>query len=107
MIDLREIRETIEDIKRDGTTIGAAEKLALLYIVEERLERDEARMDDGYAHAAAGSESVDVEPASDFLAACRGAPVDQVLYALDEHMEIIRVLYPREHDALLRKIKNL
>ena len=43
MIDLREIYDTIDDLRRDGTTIGQAEKLALLYIAADYMERETAR----------------------------------------------------------------
>jgi len=41
MIDLQEINETIDELKRNGSTVGAAEKLALLYIAREHMEREE------------------------------------------------------------------
>ena len=43
---------------------------------------------------------------SDFLAACDGVPVDAVLDVLDEHMEAIRVLYPKEFDEILQKLDD-
>lgn len=115
MIDLREIRETIDDIKRTGTTVGQAEKLALLYIVEERLSREEmpAQIAQNYAQAA-GLETdketdkrVDTRGTSEFLAACDGARIEDVLEVIDEHMEMIRVLYPKEFDMLVRRLKEL
>lgn len=112
MIDLQEIRETIDEIKRHGTTIGQAEKLALLYIAAEHMEREEAerrtRREDaqGYAQAAAPQNVVSVERRSDFLAACDGAPVADVLEVINEHMEAIRVLYPKEYAVVVEKISN-
>ena len=41
MIDLREIYETIDEIQRNGTTVGQAEKLALLYIAADYMEREQ------------------------------------------------------------------
>ena len=118
MINLREIRETIEDLKRDGTTVGAAEKLALLYIVEERLEREEGgqkpqQSAQNYALAAEPETREETDSrvrtrgTSDFLAACDGARIEDVLSVLDVHMEMIRVLYPKEYDILVRRLKEL
>jgi hypothetical protein len=112
MIDLQEIRETIDEIKRHGTTIGQAEKLALLYIAAEHMEREEEknrpRREDarGYAQDAAAQNVVSVEHKSDFLAACDGVPVADVLAVIDEHMEAIRVLYPKEHAVIIRRIEE-
>ncbi|MBP3647022.1 MAG: hypothetical protein J6K55_11445 [Clostridia bacterium] len=114
MIDLREIRETIDEIKRHGTTVGQAEKLALLYIAADHMEREEAErqnpenVERGYSQAAAPEpQVVSVEHRSDFLVACDGVPVEKILDVIDEHMEAIRVLYPKEYDAIVQKMSEI
>ena len=115
MIDLREIYETIDEIQRNGTTVGQAEKLALLYIAADYMEREQmAENAKGnarrrYSQAAApnrNADRVEVTPRSEFLEACNGAQIKDVLDVLDEHMEAIRVLYPREHKAVIERIKK-
>ena len=117
MIDLREIRETIDEIKRNGTTVGQAEKLALLYIAAQHMEQEEAermqrnpeKMERGYSRAAAPESRtayVQVEPRSRFLEACNGAKVTDVLGVMNEHMEAIMVLYPKEYEAIIARIKK-
>lgn len=107
MIDLREIRETIDDIRRHGTTIGQAEQLALLYIAADYMEREEGVQDEATQYSrTAAPERVSVEPKSDFLAACDGLDVQDVLDVLDEHMEAIRVLYPKEFAAVVRRLEE-
>lgn len=113
MIDLREIRETIDEIKRNGTTVGQAERLALLYIVQEHMEREEAErqnpenVERGYSQAAAPEpENVRIEHKSEFLAACDGSRIEDVLRILDEHMEAIMVLYPKEYKKIISMIEN-
>lgn len=115
MIDLREIYDTIDQIKRTGTTVGQAEKLALLYIAADHMEREEAGRwmpDDvaqGYSQAAKPDEKtgyVQIEPTSDFLEACNGARAEDVLRIVDEHMEAIAVLYPREYEKIINMIEN-
>lgn len=114
MIDLQEIEETIGELKRHGNSIQAAERLAMLYIARDYMlrENSEQTMQE-YAQAAAPV-SMDVTPVtastrrtSEFLTACDGAPVDGILDVLDEHMEVIRVLYPKEYDAIVEKIGEL
>lgn len=114
MIDLREIRETIDEIKRNGTTVGQAERLALLYIVREHMEREEAErqnpenVERGYSLTAAPEpQVVSIDHRSDFLTACDGARIDDVLNVMDEHMEAIRVLYPKEYEMIVNRIMNL
>ena len=115
MIDLREIRETIEEIRRNGTTVGQAEKLALLYIAADHMEREEAEreenatMERGYSRDAAPERVPDrimVDATSDFLRACNGAKIEDVLKVMDEHMQAISVLYPKEYNKILRSIKE-
>lgn len=107
MIDLREIRETIDDIRRHGTTIGQAEQLALLYIAADHMEREEGVQDEAARYSrAAAPERVSVEARSDFLAACDGLDVQDALEVLDEHMEAIRVLYPKEYAAVVRRLEG-
>lgn len=115
MIDLREIRETIDEIKQNGTTVGQAEKLALLYIVADHMEKEESakerkipeKVESGYSRAAAPEpKAVRIEHKSEFLAACDGSKIEDVLRVLDEHMEAIMVLYPKEHKKIIMMIEN-
>lgn len=116
MIDLQEIRDTIEEIKRTGTTVSQAEKLALLYMAADYMEREgrETPAPGAQIRAyAAADEPARETPAriktggtSAFLAACEGARVDDVMRIMDEHMEAIRVLYPKEHAAIIRRIEE-
>lgn len=112
MIDLREIDETIDELKRHGNSIQAAERLAMLYIARDYMIKENSAQMHEYAQAAA-PESMDITPAiistkrtSEFLAACDGAPLEWVLDVLDEHMEAIRILYPKEYDAIVRAIEE-
>ena len=115
MIDLRELNETIDDIKRKGGTVNDAIKLAMLYIAKEHMQREDgARMPaetaQNYAQAASMPEQKEITTStkrrrtSPFLEACEGVPVDDILDIVDEHMEAINLLYPKEYEAILRKL---
>lgn len=115
MIDLREIRDTIDEIRRHGTTVSQAEKLALLYIAADHMEREESaktqevpeKMENRYSQAAAPEpENVRIENKSEFLAACDGSRIEDVLRILNEHMEAIMVLYPKEYKKIISMIEN-
>ena len=117
MIDLREINETIDDIKRKGGTVNDAITLAMLYIAKDHMQHEDgARMhtetDQNYAQAAEMPKQKEIPTTtkkrrtSPCLTACEGVPVEDVLDIMDEHMEAIKVLYPKEYEAILRKLEN-
>lgn len=99
MIDLREVKNAIDELEHGETTLSNCSKLAVLYSVREHLEPTEepkAQKIEGYSFGS-----------SEFLTAVASAPIDGVLTILDEHMEAIQLLYPREYSAIISKIKNL
>ena len=110
MIDLREIDETIDELKRHGNSIQAAERLAMLYIARDYMSKENSAPMQEYAQAAAPvyiPERASTKRTSEFLTACDGAPIEGMLDVLDEHMEAIRLLYPREYDSIVKKIEEL
>lgn len=114
MIDLREIDETIDELKRHGNSIQAAERLAMLYIAREYMMREiDAQNVQGYSQAADKPVREDAPKViktggeSAFLAACDGARVEDVLMLMDEHMNAIKLLYPREYDTILRRLDGM
>lgn len=112
MIDLNEINETIDKLKREGTTIQAAERLAMLYIARDHMLREDAPADmaQGYARAASPTPikgtpiQLSDRATSEFIAACEGVMIEDVLDVMDRHMEAIAVLYPKEYEAILRQL---
>jgi hypothetical protein len=117
VIDLREIDETIDDIKRKGATINDAVTLAMMYIAREHMVREggerPAQMAQNYARAAEKPTEkemparINTRGTSRFLTACDGLPVDKVLSLMDEHLDVIRVLYPKEYDAIIKRLERM
>lgn len=116
MIDLREINETIDEIKRKGGTVNDAVTLAMLYIAREHMQNEDDKpmqIAQNYSYAAAPTPvmetpaRIETYGTSRFLAACDGLPVEGVLSIMDEHMDAIRVLYPKEYDAILRRLDKM
>lgn len=117
MIDLREINETIDDIKRKGGTVNDAITLAMLYIAKDHIQREDGmkmptETVQNYAQAAEMANPKEIPTTtkkhrtSPFLTACEGVPVEDVLDIMDEHMEAINLLYPKEYAAILSKLEN-
>lgn len=43
---------------------------------------------------------------SEFAAVARAAGMSRLLEVLDEHMECVKVLYPKEYAAVIRRLKD-
>lgn len=105
MLDMDEIKSEIARLENGNITFSTVEKLAMLYIVQERNsptpepEPIEIQQMPRYAYAAAPT-----APKSDFLEAVGKVPIEKALDVLDEHMEAIKLLYPKEYKAVINKI---
>lgn len=105
MIDLREINETIEDLRRDGTSIKDAERLGILYNLREHFMREEA---DAQTQIQAYSFAAEpAEPESEFQAACAGLSVAQVVDALEDTIQGLQIVAPKAYAAAIRRLKSI
>lgn len=100
MIDLQEIEDEIARLEHGKTTYSACEKLSILYAVQDRMKR-------GEEPAPVAQYSFAASPSSEFIEVASAAPIDGLLRVLDEHMESIQILYPKEYSEVLRRIKTL
>ncbi len=48
-----------------------------------------------------------IQSESEFMDICSQKDIKSVLGVLNEHFEAIKLLYPKEYDSVLEKIKNL
>lgn len=104
MADLREINREIERLEGLDTTYPSCERLAILYSVRDHLQAPEEN------HFADAGKMVPYsyadEPQSEFLAAALSIPQDKLMPILSEHFEAIRAVFPKEYDAVIRRIKR-
>ena len=104
-MDIAEVEREIRRCEADKTTWGNCEKLAILYTVKDhyadsdKMVEQPRRAMPQYSYAAA-------PPVSEFIGAAANAPPDAMLKVLDEHMEAIKTLYPKEYDAVVRKLRD-
>lgn len=96
MLSIEEVERTILELEKRDTTYATCERLAWLYIVHDHLAQ---RIVQEKARAA----DMDGSP---FLAACSGVEISEILRIVNEHMEAVRVIYPKEYSAVIEKIKN-
>lgn len=94
MIDIQEIQEEINRIEQEETSYQNCMKLSVLYSVLDHNSKPERFSDYSYG-------------SSEFLLSVQNAPIDEVLSILDEHMDAVRLLYPKEYNQLIEKIRVL
>ena len=96
-MDIQEINTEISRLENGPTTYSTCDKLATLYIVRDGMQTEEGRGRlEPYSFSAA--------PASEFEAAARAADPERMIRVLDKHMDAIKILYPKEYRAILRKL---
>lgn len=93
MLDMSEIDREIQILESKQASLPVIEKLAMLYIVKDHHEPQRKR--------------VSKRSGSEFFTAAISAPLDGLVEILDEHMEAIRLVYPKEYDSVMRRIREL
>ena len=101
MIDLDEIGREIDRLEHSETTYANCERLSVLYAVREQYGGAPKK------RAVAERYSLAAAPSSEFISAFKAAPIDQALMLIDEHMEHIQLLYPKEYRAIVRKLNEM
>ena len=93
-MSVEEVERTILELEKRDTTYATCERLAWLYIVHDhltqRIVQEKARVSE--------------MEGSPFLAACSGAEIAEILRVVNDHMEALRVIYPKEYEAVTKKI---
>lgn len=94
MIDMNAVNEEISRLEQDDLTYRIAEKLAVLYIIRKE----------------APSEAVSsrmIDESSEFISVAKTVPIEHFMKVIDEHMQAILTLYPKEYEYVLRKMKEV
>ena len=100
MIDLETIEREIDDLEHREASYRLCQRLSWLYSVRDHL-REKIYPPDGKAalkSALSGSE---------FLDAANGKPYEDVMRIIDEHLETIKLLYPKTFDGVVQRIREL
>ena len=85
-------------------------KLAAFYTILNNLypEKVEEPVDVGYSTMPSYDEYLpQIRSDSEFMNVCSQKEITAVVEVLDEHMEAIKLLYPKEYDSIIEKIKEL
>ena len=97
VIDLETIEREINQLEARGdTTYAVCERLSWLYIVRDHLRP-------------INEETCATQQltGSDFLEACSNVSYPMLMRILDEHMSAMRIVYEKEYENVMAKIREL
>lgn len=103
MIDYDEIDREIKRLEAGHTTYSSCEKLAVLYAVSNGRKSPDRAYDQSYSYAA---EEQKKPPLSDFATAAGSVSQERLIEILDEHMQAIQAIYPKEYSYIMAKLKE-
>ncbi len=110
-MDIDEINEHIRKLKCEETSWQSVNKLAALCTVRDELkDEDKAKMSDVTTRstpAPIAYSTAAEPPKSEFVEAASSVPFSGLMGVLDEHMNAIKLVYPKEYQLVLKKIKIL
>lgn len=99
MISLETIEREINELEARGeTTYSLCERLSWLYTVRDHLLKPVQPKE---------PEPTERLEGSDFLEASSGVDYADLMRVLDEHMEALKVVMPRQYDAVMERIRSL
>ena len=109
-MDIEEINDHIHKLKCGSTDWQSVEKLAALCTVRNELEdantpETQSQVFPTAAYPAAYSTAA--EPQSDFVEAASAVPFSGLMQVLDEHMDAIKLVYPKEYELVMQRIRLL
>jgi hypothetical protein len=110
-MDIVEINEHIRKLKCEETNWQSVEKLAALCTVRNELSEAESREN---SHAPQPEQVMQMEystrpqePQSEFVEAASAVPFSGLIRVLDEHMNAIKLVYPKEYEMVMQRIRLL
>lgn len=110
-MDLNEINAEIAKLEAGGTNYAVCEKLACLYTVRDGLqngrEPERASNIEEYSYSASNPRQIVAdELQTEFAQAAYSVPIDVFISVMDDHMEAIRAIYPKEYSAIVERLKS-
>lgn len=102
-MNISEIYSEIRRLEKADVTWNNIQRLAWLYTVHDHLDADDTVQ--VRAHTIA-TIMPDFE-GSEFLDAVSSVEIDPLMLLLDEHMQVIRALYPKEYTAIIERLHDM
>ena len=111
MITEKDLREAIAECQgARNPNASTCIKLAAYYTILNTLypEPKQEPVEVGYSTMPSYDEYVpQIRSESEFMNVCSQKDIVEVLEVLNEHMEAIKLLYPKEYDSIIEKIKEI
>ena len=106
-MDIKEIESAMHTLACGDTNYEAVARLASLAIVHDLLTQREDP-DPAYSTAAAPTPAIVPNVSgTEFLDAAAQLPIEDVLEVVSDHLEALRVVFPKEYDAVMRRLWKL
>lgn len=99
-MSISEIEEEIIKLESAETSWQNVQRLAWLYTVKDHLAADKTPI------IANKVISVMSEYNGEFGEVVSGARLDDIMTVLNEHMEVVKILLPKEYQAVINKIRR-
>ena len=100
MVDLETIEREISELEARQPSYKLCERLSWLYIVRDHLYEKIYPKEGGECQKTALG-------GWGFLDAANGKPYEDVLRVIDEHLETIKLLYPKTFEGVVQRIREL
>lgn len=99
-MSISEIEEEIIKLELAETSWQNVQRLAWLYTVKDHLAADKTPI--------VANKVMRVMPnySGEFGEAVSGVNIDNVMSVMNEHMEVVKILLPKEYQAVIGKIKK-
>jgi len=98
-----ELLNAIQEMQSKPPTYNTCEKLATFYTLLSHLYSEgESR---GYSYDV--KSVFPVSTGSEFREAITGKDIEQVVDVLDEHMDMVKILFPKEYKAVIQRINEV
>lgn len=96
-MNMQEIDEEIAKLEKGDTTWKSCEKLNILYGVKRGIQPDQETIQE---RAYSGKNE------SEFVEAFKSIPINEALAVIDEHMECIKEIFPKEYRNIIKRLKE-
>ena len=105
MITEKELTDAIRECETEPITPNKVSKLADFYIIYEHLFGQP--VDTAYSYAPHAEKVIYTNGGNEFLQSEDGKDTEKVMAIIDELMEAVKILQPRMHDGVIRRLYEI
>ena len=106
-MSIDEITNEISRLEEGETNWTNIQKLAWLYTVQDHLSEDHPQGVMPESYTVKNVPDVMPEYDGEFGQAVSGVDIEKLMKVLSEHMDVVKVLYPKEYQAVIDRIGEI